>query len=169
MISLARIGYDRGSNAVASCARDFRHRDTSSPASGCKLPTRRRGRPGPCSSESRSIKSHARQLAAVYPDVDARTFAQFLLSVPKCGARCERQMLLLTNGDATTSAIRKRSANVPRKQTRDAATLFTFLIAGHGTVDNIRRLYSHWRTARSRKSSRAPPFRWPSCRSCGRE
>ena len=68
-----------------------------------------------------------------YPDVDARTFAQFLAS-PQGGAVPADQMLVLTNGQATTAAIRTAFKTFLESKPGKNDTVYV-LIAGHGTAD----------------------------------
>jgi uncharacterized caspase-like protein len=67
-----------------------------------------------------------------YPDSDAKTLAKFLAS-PRGGAVPESHMRVLTNGQATTAAVRQAFQTFLRQPGKDD-TVF-ILIAGHGTVD----------------------------------
>jgi len=68
-----------------------------------------------------------------YPDADAKTFAQFLES-PRGGAVPADQILLLTNQQATTSAVRNAFKTFLKDKPGHNDTVYV-LIAGHGTVD----------------------------------
>jgi uncharacterized caspase-like protein len=68
-----------------------------------------------------------------YPDADARAFAQHLAS-GRGGAVPPDQMLLLTNEQATTAAIRDAFRTFLKRPGRND-TVF-ILLAGHGTVDS---------------------------------
>lgn len=69
-----------------------------------------------------------------YPDADARAFSGFLAS-PRGGSIPADQMLLLTNEQATTSAIRNGLQTFLKVRPGPNDTVY-ILIAGHGTVDN---------------------------------
>ncbi len=68
-----------------------------------------------------------------YPDSDAKTLAQFLAS-PRGGAVPDSHMRVLTNGQATTAAVRQAFQTFLRQPGKND-TVF-ILIAGHGTVDS---------------------------------
>lgn len=69
-----------------------------------------------------------------YPDADAKTLSQHFAS-PRGGSIPADQMLLLTNEQATTSAVREGLKTFLRTRPGSDDTVF-ILIAGHGTVDN---------------------------------
>jgi len=69
-----------------------------------------------------------------YPDADAKTFAEFLES-PQGGAVPASQMLLLTNEQATTAALRQAFNTFLKDRPGRNDTVY-ILIAGHGTVDS---------------------------------
>jgi uncharacterized caspase-like protein len=69
-----------------------------------------------------------------YPDADAKVLSQHLAS-PRGGGIPADQMLVLTNGQATTSAIRDGLKTFLNTRPGGNDTVF-ILIAGHGTVDN---------------------------------
>jgi uncharacterized caspase-like protein len=68
------------------------------------------------------------------PDADASTFARFLAS-PQGGAVPADQMMVLTNEQATTAALRQAFQSFIRERPGKSDTVF-ILIAGHGTVDS---------------------------------
>jgi uncharacterized caspase-like protein len=67
-----------------------------------------------------------------YPDADATTFAQFLAS-PKGGAVPAGQIRVLTNAQATTTALRESFDTFLKAPGKDDTVYI--LVAGHGTVD----------------------------------
>ena len=67
-----------------------------------------------------------------YPDSDATTLAQFLAS-PRGGAVPDSRLRVLTNGQATTAAVREAFQTFLHSPGKND-TVF-ILIAGHGTVD----------------------------------
>jgi len=69
-----------------------------------------------------------------YPDADAKTLGSFLES-PRGGGVPKDQILLLTNEQATTAALRKAFDGFLREKPGHDDTVY-ILIAGHGTVDN---------------------------------
>jgi uncharacterized caspase-like protein len=69
-----------------------------------------------------------------YPDKDAVALRDHLAS-PRGGAVPAEQMLLLTNEQATTAALRQGLNNFLKVKPGKNDTVFV-LIAGHGTVDN---------------------------------
>jgi uncharacterized caspase-like protein len=69
-----------------------------------------------------------------YPDADARQFTQFLAS-PRGGSVPPDQIRLLTNQQATTSAIRDAFKTFLKDKPGHNDTVYV-LIAGHGTVDS---------------------------------
>jgi uncharacterized caspase-like protein len=68
-----------------------------------------------------------------YPDADAKAFGAFLES-PRGGSVPAEQMLLLTNAQATTAAIRDAFRSFLKDKPGHNDTVYV-LIAGHGTVD----------------------------------
>jgi uncharacterized caspase-like protein len=68
-----------------------------------------------------------------YPDADARSFAQHV-ATPRGGGVPPDRLLVLTNEQATTTAIRDAFRNFLQRPAKDD-TVFV-LIAGHGTVDS---------------------------------
>jgi uncharacterized caspase-like protein len=68
-----------------------------------------------------------------YPDVDARTFGQFLSSA-QGGSVPAGRMLVLTNAQATTAAVRAALHGFLKDRPDKNDTVYV-LIAGHGTVD----------------------------------
>lgn len=68
-----------------------------------------------------------------YPDADAKSLAQFLAS-PRGGGISPERMLVLTNEQATTSALRDAFHTFLKRPGKDD-TVYIF-IAGHGTVDS---------------------------------
>jgi len=68
-----------------------------------------------------------------YPDADAKQFAQFLES-PRGGAVPADQIMLLTNQQATTGAVRTAFKTFLKDKPGHNDTVYV-LIAGHGTVD----------------------------------
>lgn len=83
------------------------------------------------------ISSYARlphDLWLQYPEADARSFSNYLAS-PRGGAVSSARLLLLTNKEATTAAIRQAFQTFLRNGPGKDDTVF-ILIAGHGTVDN---------------------------------
>lgn len=74
-----------------------------------------------------------RDLWLQYPDADARAFSAHLASL-RGGAVPAARMLVLTNGEATTSAIRQAFQTFLKTGPDKDDTVF-ILIAGHGTVD----------------------------------
>jgi uncharacterized caspase-like protein len=68
-----------------------------------------------------------------YPDADAKAFEAFLAS-PRGGSVPAGQMLLLTNAQATTAAIREAFRSFLKDKPGRNDTVYV-LIAGHGTVD----------------------------------
>ena len=69
-----------------------------------------------------------------YADADAKTFSQHLAS-PRGGGLPADQMLVLTNEQATTAAIRNAFQTFLKNRAGKKDTVFV-LIAGHGTVDS---------------------------------
>lgn len=69
-----------------------------------------------------------------YPDADARALSRHFAS-PRGGAVPADQMLLLTNEQATTAAIRNAFQTFLKTRPGKNDTVY-ILIAGHGTVDN---------------------------------
>jgi uncharacterized caspase-like protein len=69
-----------------------------------------------------------------YPDSDAKVLSQLLRS-PRGGAIPADQMLVLTNEQATTSAIRAGFQTFLKNRPGKNDTVYV-LIAGHGTVDS---------------------------------
>ncbi len=69
-----------------------------------------------------------------YPDADAQAFAKYLAS-PRGGSVPADQVLLLTNDQATTAAIRAGLQKFLKTVPGPDDTVYV-LIAGHGTVDN---------------------------------
>jgi uncharacterized caspase-like protein len=74
-----------------------------------------------------------RDLWLQYPDADADAFARFLAS-PRGGGVPNAQMLVLTNGKATSEAIRTAFRTFLKDRPGRTDTVYV-LIAGHGTVD----------------------------------
>jgi uncharacterized caspase-like protein len=74
-----------------------------------------------------------RDLWLQYPDADARSFAAFLAS-PRGGSVPADQILLLTNEQATTAAIRAAFTGFLKEKPGRNDTVYV-LFAGHGTVD----------------------------------
>jgi uncharacterized caspase-like protein len=68
-----------------------------------------------------------------YPDKDAKTLAEHLAS-PRGGGIPAERMLVLTNDQATTAAVRK-GLNAYLKELPGKDDTVLVLIAGHGTVD----------------------------------
>lgn len=68
-----------------------------------------------------------------YPDADARAFSRHLAS-PRGGAVPPDQMLVLTNEQATTAALRSAFRTFLKTRPGRNDTVY-ILIAGHGTVD----------------------------------
>ena len=69
-----------------------------------------------------------------FADADAKTFSQHLASA-RGGAVPADQMIVLTNEDATTAAVRNAFQTLLRQRAGKKDTIF-ILIAGHGVVDN---------------------------------
>ncbi|MGA2713653.1 MAG: caspase family protein [Bryobacteraceae bacterium] len=69
-----------------------------------------------------------------YPDADAKAFSEHLAS-PRGGSVPPARMLLLTNEQATTAAVRNAFQSFLKTGPDKNDTVF-ILIAGHGTVDN---------------------------------
>jgi uncharacterized caspase-like protein len=69
-----------------------------------------------------------------YPDSDAKALSQLLAS-PRGGSIPADQMLVLTNEQATTAAVRAGLDTFLKKRPGKNDTVYV-LIAGHGTVDN---------------------------------
>ena len=69
-----------------------------------------------------------------YPDLDAKALSQHLAS-PRGGAVPADQMLMLTNEQATTTALRNGLQTFLKARPGKNDTVY-ILIAGHGTVDN---------------------------------
>lgn len=69
-----------------------------------------------------------------YPDADARSFAEFLAS-PRGGSIPASQMVLLTNAQATSGAVRKAFSGFLKERPGSNDTVYV-LIASHGTVDS---------------------------------
>jgi uncharacterized caspase-like protein len=69
-----------------------------------------------------------------YPDADAKALSRHFAS-PRGGAIPADQMLLLTNEQATTAAIRSAFQTFLKTRPGKNDTVY-ILIAGHGTVDN---------------------------------
>jgi uncharacterized caspase-like protein len=69
-----------------------------------------------------------------YPEADARVLSQHLAS-PRGGSVPADQMLVLTNEQATTAALRTGFQTFLKTRPGKNDTVF-ILIAGHGTVDN---------------------------------
>lgn len=69
-----------------------------------------------------------------FADADAKTFSQHLAS-PRGGAVPSDQVIVLTNEDATTAAIRNGFDTILRQRAGKKDTIF-ILIAAHGIVDN---------------------------------
>jgi uncharacterized caspase-like protein len=69
-----------------------------------------------------------------YPDADAKAFSDHLTS-PRGGSVPPAQMLLLTNEQATTAAVRNAFQTFLKTGPDKNDTVF-ILIAGHGTVDS---------------------------------
>jgi uncharacterized caspase-like protein len=69
-----------------------------------------------------------------YPDADASAFGQFLASA-QGGSVPAGQMMLLTNEQATTAAVRQGLRTFLKDRPGKNDTVY-ILIAGHGTVDN---------------------------------
>lgn len=68
-----------------------------------------------------------------YADADAKTFSQHLAS-PRGGAVPPENMVVLTNEQATTAAIRNAFQTLLKNRAGSKDTIF-ILVAGHGTVD----------------------------------
>lgn len=68
-----------------------------------------------------------------YPDADAKTFGQHLSS-PRGGAVPPENMVVLTNEQATTAAVRNAFQTFLKNRAGSKDTVF-ILVAGHGTVD----------------------------------
>ena len=81
-----------------------------------------------------SYQKLPRDLWLQYPDADARAFSEHLAS-PRGGSVPPAQMLLLTNEQATTTAVRNAFQAFLKTGPGKDDTVF-ILIAGHGTVDN---------------------------------
>jgi len=75
-----------------------------------------------------------RDLWLQYPDADAKAFSEHLAS-PRGGSVPSAQMLLLTNEQATTAAVRNAFQAFLKTGPGKDDTVF-ILIAGHGTVDS---------------------------------
>lgn len=69
-----------------------------------------------------------------YPEADAKSFSEYLAS-PRGGAVSATRLLLLTNKEATTAAIRQAFQTFLRTGPGKDDTVY-IMIAGHGTVDN---------------------------------
>src|ERR1017187_10278508 len=69
-----------------------------------------------------------------YPDVDAKSLSQHFAS-PRGGAVPADQMLVLTNEQATTAALRSGLDTFLKTKPGKNDTVY-IMIAGHGTVDN---------------------------------
>ncbi len=69
-----------------------------------------------------------------YPDADAKAFSRHLAS-PRGGAVPPDQMLVLTNEQATTAALRSAFRTILNGRPGRNDTVY-ILIAGHGTVDS---------------------------------
>jgi tetratricopeptide (TPR) repeat protein len=69
-----------------------------------------------------------------FADVDAKTFSQHLASARGGGIPAD-QMVVLTNEEATTAALRNAFQTLLRNRAGKKDTVF-ILIAGHGIVDN---------------------------------
>ncbi len=69
-----------------------------------------------------------------YADADAKTFGQHLTS-PRGGGVPADQMVVLTNEQATTAAVRNAFQTFLKNRAGKQDTIF-ILIAGHGTVDS---------------------------------
>jgi tetratricopeptide (TPR) repeat protein len=69
-----------------------------------------------------------------YADADAKTFSQHLAS-PRGGAVPPENMMVLTNEQATTAAIRNAFQTFLKNRAGSKDTIF-ILVAGHGTVDS---------------------------------
>jgi uncharacterized caspase-like protein len=69
-----------------------------------------------------------------YPDADAKVLSQHFAS-PRGGGIPADQMLVLTNDQATTAAVRDGLTTFLKTRPGSDDTVF-ILIAGHGTVDN---------------------------------
>jgi tetratricopeptide (TPR) repeat protein len=69
-----------------------------------------------------------------FADADAKTFSQHLASA-RGGGIPDDQMVVLTNEDATTAAVRNAFQTFLRNRAGKKDTIF-ILIAGHGIVDN---------------------------------
>src|SRR6185312_12586890 len=68
-----------------------------------------------------------------YADADAKTFSQHLAS-PRGGAVPPENMVVLTNEQATTAAVRNAFQTFLKNRAGPKDTIF-ILVAGHGTVD----------------------------------
>ncbi|MES1260151.1 MAG: caspase family protein [Acidobacteriota bacterium] len=100
--------------------------------------------PGLCAAEAPHGKTYAlivgiskygslpKDLWLQYPDSDAASMAQFLAS-PRGGAVPASQLRVLTNEQATTSALREAFRGFLRMPGKNDTVYI--LIAGHGTVD----------------------------------
>ena len=75
-----------------------------------------------------------RDLWLQYPEADAQSFSDYLAS-PRGGSVPAARLLILTNKDATTAAIRRAFRTFLETGPGKDDTVF-ILIAGHGTVDN---------------------------------
>jgi tetratricopeptide (TPR) repeat protein len=69
-----------------------------------------------------------------YADADAKTFAQYMSSM-RAGGVPDNQMVVLTDEQATTAAIRNAFDTFLRQRAGKKDTIF-ILISAHGTVDN---------------------------------
>ena len=69
-----------------------------------------------------------------YADADAKTFSQHMASVRGGGVPAD-QMVVLTNEEATTAAVRNAFQTLLKNRAGKNDTVFV-LIAGHGTVDS---------------------------------
>jgi len=69
-----------------------------------------------------------------YAEADARTFGQYMSSM-RAGGVPDNQMVVLTNEQATTAAIRNAFDTFLRNRAGKNYTIF-ILISAHGTVDN---------------------------------